>query len=113
MLSTIKRSFGVILGIVQNAHRRPQTGGTDQARVISEEQIRRLEHLEWIAESVYWESLRLERQLVIEMAELERENARLNAEIQRQEAESLRRTRSEWSRRMHAAKAAKHAANKA
>lgn len=113
MLNRIRRSFGMILGIAYNTHRSPQTGQTGQARVISEDQIRRLEHLEWIAESIYWESLRLERQMVIELAELERENARLNAEIQRQEAESLRRERSAWSKRMHAAKAAKHAAKKA
>lgn len=107
MLHTIKRSFRLIIGIAQNAHRSPQTGEMVQARVISDQGRLALEHLEWMEEQAYWESKRQARQLVIEIAELEAESARLTAESQRQDVERLRRERAAWSRRMHAAKAAK------
>ena len=66
---------------------------------------RALEELEWRAEQAYWEGLQAERQAIIIQAEFEREYAAV-------EARQLAAKRREWSKRMHAAKAAKKAAMK-
>jgi SLT domain-containing protein len=64
---------------------------------------RALVELQWHEESAYWEGLRIERQQLIEIAEYEREQAAIGAR-------ELAAKRRQWSRRMHAAKAAKHKA---
>jgi hypothetical protein len=102
MMTAITYIFGMM-------NRRPQKAAEatkDQEAIALAVYARRaLEELEWRAEQAYWEGLRAERQAAIEVAEYEREQAAIGA----REQASKRR---EWSKRMHAAKAAKKAAKK-
>lgn len=102
MLNIITHIFGMITRRPQKATEAPKH---EQATPIAVYARRALEELEWRAEQAYWDRLRAERQAAIEVAEYEREQAAIGA---REQAAKRR----EWSRRMHAAKAAKKAAKK-
>lgn len=96
MIELFRRLFTVAATTPQNAHTSPQTA---QTRCPWD---RVMEELAWQAEALEWELERQKRQEIIEMAELARELAALEAEAKRQ-----------WSRRMHQAKAAKRLSKKA
>jgi hypothetical protein len=103
MLNTITHIIGYITKRPQKAM---EATKAREAMVIAAYQRRALEEELWQCEALYWETLRLERQQAIEIAEIERQR---QATIARE----LVAKRRAWSARMHAAKAAKKAAKKA
>jgi len=102
MLTTITRIFGMTMRRPQKPTEAPKPR---EATPIAVYARRALEELEWLSEQVYWEGLREERQAAVELAAFEREQAAIGAR-------QLAAKRREWSKRMHAAKAAKKAAMK-
>lgn len=102
MLNIITHIFGMMTRRPQKAMEAPKP---QEATPIAVYARRAIEELEWQSEQAYWEGLRVERQAAIELAEYEREQAAIGA---REQAAKRR----EWSKRMHAAKAAKKAAKK-
>jgi hypothetical protein len=102
MLTAITTLFGMFT-------RRPQKATeamkAQEAMSLAVYARRALEELEWRDEQAYWEGLQAERQATIIHAEYQRQYAAV-------EARQLAAKRQEWSKRMHAAKAAKKAASK-
>jgi hypothetical protein len=102
MLGTIKAIFGMTMRRPQKA---TEATNAQEAIALAVYARRALEELEWLSEQAYWERLRDERQAAIELVAFERERAAIGAR-------QLAAKRQAWSKRMHAAKAAKHAAKK-
>lgn len=98
MLTAISHIFGMMTRRPQKA---TEATNAQEAIPLPAYARRALIELEWRAEQGYWEGLQAERQAAIELAECEREQAAVSA----REQVAKRR---EWSKRMHAAKAAKH-----